>query len=153
MFAFPLGYVAMPIPNFISLEVGNLIDTILRRGFLATLRPWASIAMFGMKTVIYVAPEVFRTVKPLAGADEDTARKPLRTIVAVRSTVIGRDVIVAIGAVGRSSNLHRNLRRCFWSGYQHEASGDSRQRGKLESSHKPSLVLWGLHEAPPGYSP
>ena len=73
MFAFAPGYVAVPVTNLVSLEVGNLIETILRRGSLTTLRLWASVAVLRMVTVIYVAPEVLRTVKPWASADEDTA--------------------------------------------------------------------------------
>jgi len=109
VFASAPGNVAVPVTNFISLEVRNFIYTILRRGSLTALRPWASVAVFRMETVIYVAPEVFRTVKPRASADEDTTRKPFRSVVAVGSAVIGSSVIVAVGAIGRNSNIHRNL--------------------------------------------
>src|ERR1039457_2063289 len=106
-----------------------------------------------MKTVIYVALEVVMAMKPRACANEDTACKPFRTVVAVRSTVIRRGVIVAVGTIGCNSNLHSNLSRCFRSGCHHKTSSNSRQYNKPESGHKPSSLLWGRHQAPPGYSP
>jgi hypothetical protein len=77
--------------------------------FLATLREWALIAMLGMEMVIYMAAEIFSAMKPRANANEDPVIKPLRAVVADRSAVIGCDVIVAIGAVRRGSNLDSHL--------------------------------------------
>jgi hypothetical protein len=51
-----------------------------------------------IEPVIHVAEKVFRAVKPRAGTNEDTARKPLRSVVAVGSAGIRSVVIVAVGA-------------------------------------------------------
>lgn len=58
-----------------------------------------------MKMVVYMAVEVIRAMKPWAGANENTARKPFRPVVAVGSTAIRRGVIVTVGAVGGTSNV------------------------------------------------
>jgi hypothetical protein len=44
--------------------------------------------------VVYVAMEIIRAMKPWASADENTARKPFRPVVAVGRTAIRRGVIV-----------------------------------------------------------
>jgi hypothetical protein len=118
--------VAAPVPNFISFEVVDLIEVLCRLGFLTTLRLWADVAVFGMKTVIYMAPEVVWAMKPLASADENATCKPFRAVVAVGSAVKWSDVIVAIGTIWRNSNLHGNLSRRFWSGCNHKTSSYSR---------------------------
>ena len=96
---FTPAYVAAPVPHFISFEVVNLIEMLCGLGFLTTLRLWTGVAMFRMKTVIYVALEVVRAMKPLASADENAACKPFRAIVAVGSAVIWSNVIVAVGTI------------------------------------------------------
>jgi hypothetical protein len=71
-----------------------------------------------MKTIVYVALEVIRAMKPWASANENTARKPFRPVVAVGSTAIRRGVIVTVGAVGGRSNADADadLRPYFGSG-------------------------------------
>ena len=117
---------AAPVPNFISFEVVNLIEMFRLLGFLTTLRLWAGIAVFGMKTIVYMTPEVVRAMKPLASANENAACKPFRAVVAVGSTIIWSDVIVAVGTIWCNSNLHCNLSRRFWSGCHHKTSSYSR---------------------------
>jgi hypothetical protein len=65
--------------------------------------------MFGMQTVIYVAVEVGRTMKPRASTDEDSTCKPFRAVVAVGSTAIRSDVIVAIGTIRGDSDVDTDL--------------------------------------------
>jgi hypothetical protein len=47
--------VTASITHFVPFEVGNLIDTLSRLGFVATVWLWALIAVLRMETVIYVA--------------------------------------------------------------------------------------------------
>jgi len=49
--------VAASIAHFVSFEVGNLIETFSRFGFIATGWPWPAIAVLRMETVIYMAME------------------------------------------------------------------------------------------------
>src|SRR5580658_1019220 len=94
---FGLAYVTASIPLFISLKV-VFIHAPARLRFLATGRKCALVAVLWMVGVIYVAAEFAGAMKPRAGADEDVPAEPLWAVVAGRSTVIGGDVIVAIGA-------------------------------------------------------
>jgi hypothetical protein len=68
--------VATAVAHFISFEVRNLIDALIRLGFLAALRSGSSVAVVRMVTVVYVALKIFRPVKPRASADEGSAGKP-----------------------------------------------------------------------------
>jgi len=70
--------VAAHISNFISFEVVNPVEMLCQLGFSPASRLWAGVAVFRMKTVIYVAPEVGRAMKPLPGADESATSKPFR---------------------------------------------------------------------------
>jgi hypothetical protein len=91
-----VAYVAAPVPNFIFFEVGNLIQTLRRLGVLATLRLCGGIAVFGVKTVIHIAPEVIRAMKPRASTKKYTTRKPFRAVIATGSQVIWSGVIVPV---------------------------------------------------------
>jgi hypothetical protein len=101
--------VAAPVPHFIPFEVGNLIDTLCGLGSLAALWSWAFVAMFGMITVIYVAAEVIRAMKPRASTNEDAAAKPFRAVVAVRSAAIGIGVIVSVRTIRGDSDGDADL--------------------------------------------
>ena len=69
-----------------------------------------------METVIHVATEVGRAVKPWASPNEDTAREPFWTVVARRSAAIRRSVVVSVGTCRLYSHTDGNLSRRFRSG-------------------------------------
>ena len=71
--ALAANYMAVPVPHFVSFEVGNLIEPLSRLGFVAAVWPWSVIAVLRMKPIIYVAMEVGRAMKPRANANEDAA--------------------------------------------------------------------------------
>jgi len=62
-----------------------------------------------MQTVIYVAREITRAMKPRAGANESVPVKPFRTIVAGGGTVIRSYVIVAIRTIRGYSDFDAGL--------------------------------------------
>jgi hypothetical protein len=97
----------------------NLIEALSRLGPVAAVWHWSVIAVFRMEAVIYVAVKTLSAMKPWAGANENAARKPLRAVVAVRSAVVGSDVIVTVGAYRRNANVDADgyLSLCFGSGY------------------------------------
>jgi hypothetical protein len=66
-----------------------------------------------METVIHVALEVLRAVKPGASANEAIPVKPLWTIVASGSTAVRSDVIVTIGAIRGHADFDVDLSLCF----------------------------------------
>jgi len=117
---FAANCVTASIPLFVSFEVGNLIETLSRLGFVATAWPWAVIAMLRMETVIYVASEVVSAVKPWANANEDATGKPFRAVVAVGGAVVRSNVVVTVGTFRRNSNVDGYLSLCFGSSC-HEA--------------------------------
>ena len=121
-----LADVTASIAHFVAFEVLNLIETLSRFSFLATSRLGAVISMLRMETVIYVAVEAGRAVKPRASADEDAATKPLRAVVAVGGALVGRGVIVTIGTFRRGSDFDAYLSLCFGSGsHEADSSNDS----------------------------
>ena len=107
--------VTASIAHFIAFEMLNPIKMFIGIGFFTTSWPRAVIPMFGMEMVIYVAVEACRAVKPGAGANEDSAGKPLRAVVAVGSAVIRRDVIVPVGTFRRDADVDLHLSLCFGS--------------------------------------
>lgn len=102
-------YVAPPIPRLIPFEVGDFIESIRWVGLFATCRHWAFITVRRMKMVIHVAPEIGRTMKPRASADEDAVQKPFRAVVTVGSTSVRRSRVVSIGANGGYSDVDADL--------------------------------------------
>ena len=102
--------VALAVAAFVGLECG------VRSLGWAMLRRVALVAVLGIVVVVHVAVEVGRAVKPFAGANEASAREPLRTIVAVRSAVVGSVVVVAVRAGGFSTDADINLCVRYGSG-------------------------------------
>jgi len=106
---FALNCVAASIAHFVSFEVGDLIDVLIRIGFLTTGWPGAVIAVLGMETVIYMAAKTFRAMEPRTDANENATREPLRAIVAVGGAVVWRNVIVTVGTIRRNSDIDADL--------------------------------------------
>ena len=66
----------------------------------------AVVAIVDVVVVIYVAAEVFRSVEPRAGPDENTAGEPFRTVVAIRGAGVWRVVVIAVRAHGSGSDAY-----------------------------------------------
>jgi hypothetical protein len=96
--------------------------------------------------VIYMAAKVFSAVKPRASTDEDTAGEPFRTVVAVGSTGVGSEVVIAVRACGFGTKVDINLSLCFGSGRREANDGDSSSsESASESVHEfssGSSELW-----------
>jgi hypothetical protein len=92
-----------------------------------------------IETAVYMSAKVFWPVKPRAGANEDTAHKPFRPVVAVRSTGIRGVVIVPIRTAGFGPDVDADL--SFGPGSGHGAANLSNNSGKnktFEFTHKSS---------------
>jgi hypothetical protein len=124
---FATAHVAASITHFIPFEVGNLIDGLRRLRFISRVWCRAFIAVVGMKMVVDVALEVVRAMEPWASTNEDTARKPFRTVIPVWSTTVRSSVIVTVRAVGGGSNVYCNadLGLYFGSADHQANSGNS----------------------------
>jgi len=93
--------VAAPVTHFVSAE--------MIEGVVSTFRVWTSVAVMWIETVINVAVEVARTVEPRAGSDEHAATEPLRPVVPVGGAIVWREVVVAIRANRRGSDIYGDL--------------------------------------------
>jgi len=63
------------------------------------------VAVMRVEAIVYVAVKAMRAVEPGTGSEEDAADKPVGTIVAVGSAVVGSVVKVAVGTNGRSADI------------------------------------------------
>src|ERR1700677_5079442 len=97
--ALTLAHVAAAVPFLVSVEMG-FIDAFRGLGLLAAVRHGALVTVLRMKSVVDVAAEVARTMKPRAGADEDVPGKPFRTVIAGGGAVVGGGVVVTIRTFG-----------------------------------------------------
>lgn len=128
---------ATAIANLIRLEVRNLVETPSRSGAFAACRQTATITVFRMETIVHVAAEIRRTMKPRAGSNENATREPLRAIIAIRSTVIRGNGKVAVGAYRRRPDLYTDLSLRLWCDQREtDDADDSRQQKKQESVHR-----------------
>src|ERR1700758_2530049 len=112
--------VAVSIPHLVSVEVIE--------GFISTFRMRTSVAVVRIEAIVNVAVEAVRAVEPGADADEHAAVEPLGPIVAIRSAVVWREVVVAIRAHRFWPDIDGDLRGCGARNAQH--SGNQDRKGK-----------------------
>jgi hypothetical protein len=129
------AYMAAPIAHFISLEVGNPFRTPRWIGSLATRGHRATIATLRVVVVIYMTMEVAMSTKPRASANEDTAGKPFRSVVAIGGAGIGIVVVVTVGTFRSDADSDDDLGFNFRSGRYEARSGNRCQSKILESFH------------------
>jgi len=90
--------------------------TMLHRMFAAC---WKSsmITLTKIEMMIDVPVEMLWPVVPRTGADEDTTREPFRAVIAVRSAIVRRNLVIPVRANRRFSDADCNLCiRCMRSG-------------------------------------
>lgn len=99
------AYVAAPISRLISLEmVEALCPATRQRSVIAVMR---------IEPVIDMSVKAVRTVEPRACSKKYPTNKPIRSVVAVRSTVIGCIVEVSVRTHRSRSDVHSN-RNLSW---------------------------------------
>jgi len=102
-----LAYMTVPIPRLICIEMIEALGPAL----------WerAMVAIPGIVTVVHMAIEAGMAMEPGTRSDEDSARKPVGTVVSVGGAVIRRIVEISVRAHRSDayvdSNLGRSLRR------------------------------------------
>jgi hypothetical protein len=101
-----VAYVASPIPRLISLEVVESLRSAIRQR--------SSVTVMRIKPVIDMSVKAVRAVKPRACSKKHPANKPIRPVVAVRSTVIRGIVEVSVRTPGSRSDVYANL-NLSWS--------------------------------------
>jgi hypothetical protein len=110
----------LSVSHFVSLEV-SLIDMLRRIGSLAAAGHRTSVTMVRMEAIVHVAVEIARPVKPRTDTDEDPSGEPFWAVVAIWSTVIRRDVVVAVRTDRCHSDVDGYLSIRSW-GHHREAS-------------------------------
>jgi len=104
---------------------------MLRSSSFATMRIFASVAVLGLEVIVYMTSKVLWAMKPGTGADEDATAEPLRTVVSVRSTVIGRDGVVAIRTYRSYTDFDANLSFCSGNTYCNAETSESSQSEQI----------------------
>src|ERR1700685_816177 len=88
----------------------------------------AVVALAIVQMMIDMTVEMIRPVVPGASADEDTASsEPLGPVIAIRSAVVRRRLVVPIGANRRNSDVDSNLCMRLTSGSKPKKSSDRQQ--------------------------
>jgi hypothetical protein len=95
-----VAYVASPISRLVSLEVVEALRPALRHR--------SSVTVMRIKAVIDMSVKAVTAMKPRAGSKKHSASKPIRPVVAVRSTVIGGIVEVSVRTHGSHSDVYAN---------------------------------------------
>jgi hypothetical protein len=93
----------------VTASITHFVSTEVIERSVSVFRTWTSVAVMWIEAVINVAVEVVRTVEPRTGSDEHTAIEPLWPVVSVRSTVIRREVVVAVRAYWFRANVDGDL--------------------------------------------
>jgi hypothetical protein len=134
------GYMPAAVTHLIPFEMLNFVEML--RGFwpVANLGHRAFVPMVWMEAVVYVAPKVFVTMKPRAHANEDATRKPLRAVVAVRSTRVRRNVIVTVRTHRGLSNADGDLSVHFRNRHGEENSSHRSQSEIFQWVHNCPLI-------------
>jgi hypothetical protein len=96
-----VAYVASPISRLVSLEVVEALRPALRHR--------SSVTVMRIKPVVDMSVKAVRAVKPRACSKKHPANKPVRSVVAVRSTVIGLIVEVSVRTHGSHPEVYANL--------------------------------------------
>ena len=100
---------AAAIAHLIASEMVNVIETPCRISVITKMRQLPSISVSNIETIVYMAVEVGRAVKPRAGTDEETAAEPFRAVVPVGSAGVWSVVIIAVRAYGWRSDVDVDL--------------------------------------------
>lgn len=106
-------YVTAPIPRLIRMEMVECL--------ISARRQWSSVTVTGIITVVDMAIEATRAMKPGTSSNKYSADKPIRSVIAIGSTGIGWIVEIPVGTYRRYSNVDGNLGR--------------RHRGKAQQSN------------------
>jgi hypothetical protein len=124
----------LPAGCFMSMRVVHglaMEGRTLRRRVFAAGWERSMVALAIIKMVIDVAIKMIRPMEPRPGANEDSTREPLRTIVAIGSTVVGGFFVIPIRAFRGRPDLNRNLRTRMIARRQKEPGNHRSQNSEM----------------------
>jgi hypothetical protein len=98
------AYIASSISRLVCLEVIEALRPVRWQGPIVTVA-W-------IKPVVHMPEKAMRAVKPWACSNKYSANKPIRSVVAVRSTIVRSIIEVSIGTHRSRPDIYanRNLR-------------------------------------------
>ena len=102
---------ATTVSHFVSVEVQDVVETVLRGGFFAPSGIGAFIAELRMKTIVDVASEVLGSMEQRANANKYAAGEPFGAVIAIRRTCVRRSVVITIRTNRRWAHLTADLSR------------------------------------------
>ena len=100
-----VAYVALTVPGLVCVEVAERL--------FAASGHRSVVTIMRVVAVVYVAVEAARAMEPRAGSDEQSAREPVRSVIAVRRAIIRRIVKVTVWANRGNTDINSNLCWCF----------------------------------------
>src|SRR5215472_2713097 len=126
---------AAAVAHFVAMEVIEIATVV---EMLLMARIGAMVSVPPVEPVVYVAIEVMGTMEPRAGADKHAIREPFRAVVAVRSALIRRIVIVAIRTDRSRTDLNteRNLGLARYRCAKSQGSCGDRWYKNIPLAHK-----------------
>src|SRR5712671_363083 len=96
----------------VAASITHLVTAEMIEGLISTLRMWTNVAVMWVEAVINVAAEVVGAVEPRASSEEHTAVEPLGSVVPIWGAAVRGNVVVAIRANRRCSDIDRDLSGC-----------------------------------------
>jgi hypothetical protein len=96
-----VAYVSSSISRLVSLEVVEALRPAFRQR--------SSVTVMRIKPVVDMSVKAVMAMKPRASSKKHPAHKPIRPVVAVRSTVIGGIVEVPVRTHGSHSDVYASL--------------------------------------------
>lgn len=99
----------MRIVHSITMELPPMFG-----GMFAAGRKVPSITFAEIIVMVDMTVEMFRSMKPGAGPDENPVLEPLRTVEAIRGTVIWRNLVIPVWTNRWRTDAHRYLCTCLW---------------------------------------
>jgi hypothetical protein len=125
-------------PHFVATKVPFPAHMPSPIGSITPVRKGTPVAETGIEMVIHIAVEAFGAMKPWSSANEDSTRKPLRSVIAEGSAGIGRVIEVSVWTSRGHpySDADVDLRRTLISTPRNANCGNSHRDTKLQSLHQ-----------------
>jgi hypothetical protein len=95
---------------YVTLSVARLIAVEMVEPLLAASRQRSVVSVMGIETVVDVPMKAVVAVKPGARSNEDSAYKPVWSIVPIGRAVVGRIVKITVRAYRSYSDVNGDLR-------------------------------------------
>ena len=135
-----LRYMSAPVAHLVTVEVLEMAGRAIGGCMLTSLWKAAVVAVMLVKVVINIAMEVTRPMEPWPCADEQAVIEPLRPVITVGSAIVGRPIVVAVGARWRSPVSHPHADIGMVRSAAQKQQGRHQKKKTPDSQHKQNLT-------------